>query len=73
MKDSLKYVALITQVGLTILITVFFFTVLGVYLDRWLNTKAIFTVVFVIVGCFSGLYVGVQLVQSALPNDSERK
>lgn len=73
MKESLKYLALISQVGLTILFTVSFFTILGVYLDRWLNTKAIFTLLFVLIGCFGAIWLVVRLILGTLPQDSERK
>lgn len=73
MKESLKYIALLTQVGLTILFIVSFFVVLGVYLDRWLNTKALFTLLFVLVGCFASIWVAVKLILGTMPKDSEPK
>lgn len=73
MKESLKYLSLITQVGLTITFTVSFFTILGVYLDRLLKTKAIFTLIFVLIGCFSAIWSVYKLIQKILPVDSEPK
>ncbi|HBG00711.1 MAG TPA: F0F1 ATPase subunit [Firmicutes bacterium] len=73
MKDTFKYLTLLTQVGLTITFTVFFFTILGVYLDRWLGTRAIFTLVFVLLGCIAGIWAGIKLILSTLPKDSEPK
>lgn len=73
MKESLKYLSLISQVGLTIVLMVFLFTIFGVYLDRWLNTKALFTLVFVLLGCFSALWSAIKLILKTLPKDSEPK
>lgn len=38
MKDSLKYLALVTQVGVTVIVSVGLCTALGLYLDRLLET-----------------------------------
>ena len=46
MKDSLKYLALVTQVGVTVIVSVGLCTALGLYLDRLLETGAIFTLFF---------------------------
>ncbi len=73
MKDGLKYLALVTQVGLTLVFVVALFTILGVYLDRWLGTRAIFTLLFVLVGCVSAIWTAVKLILNTLPKDSEPK
>ncbi len=73
MKDSLKYLSLITQVGLTLLFSVSICTIFGVYLDRWLGTKAIFTLSFVLIGCITALWTAVRLILNLLPKDSEPK
>lgn len=73
MKDGLKHLALISQVGLTILFTIFLFTILGVYLDRYLKTGGLLTVVFVLIGCISGLGAAIKTILKSLPPDSEPK
>ena len=73
MKDGLKFLALVTQVGLTLVFVVALFTILGVYLDRWLGTRAIFTLLFVLVGCVSAIWTAVKLILNTLPKDSEPK
>ena len=73
MKDSLKYLALVTQVGLTLLISVSIFTISGVYLDRLLGTKGILTLLFVLVGCFAAIWAAIKLILNTLPKDSEPK
>lgn len=73
MKDSLKYLALVTQVGLSLLFCVFFFTILGIYLDRWLGTRAVFTLVFVLLGSIAAIWLAIKLILDTLPKDSEPK
>lgn len=73
MKDSLKYIALVTQVGLTIVISVSFFTIFGVYLDRWLGTRAIFTLLFVLLGSVAAIWAAIRLILDTLRKDSEPK
>jgi len=73
MKDSLKYLVLVTQVGLTLLVCVSFFTILGVYLDRWLGTGAVFTLVSVLLGGVAAIWSAIKLILHTLPKDSEPK
>lgn len=73
MKESFKFLGLISQVGLSILFSVSIFTILGVYLDRWLKTKGLFTIFFLLIGCFSSLWSAYQLIIKSLPKDSEPK
>lgn len=73
MKNSLKYFSLITQVGLTILFVISFFTIFGVYLDRKLKTNSIFTLIFVLLGCFAAMWTTYQVIIKALAADSEQK
>jgi F0F1-type ATP synthase assembly protein I len=73
MKDSLKYLALVTQVGLTLLFCVSIFTFFGVYLDRLLGTKGVFTLLLVLVGCVAAIWTAIKLILNTLPKDSEPK
>lgn len=73
MKGNFKYLSLITQVGLSVVVTVLVFTLLGVYLDRHFHTQGILILVFVLLGSFSGLWSAYQLILKASSQDSERK
>lgn len=56
----LKYVSLITQVGLLMLIPVVGCMLLGIYLDNRFNTGVIFLIIFTLLGilaAFRNLYV----------------
>lgn len=73
MKGSLKYLSLITQVGLSITVSVAIFTFLGVYLDRLLGTRAVFTVILIFLGCASALWSTYKLIQETVRIDSEHE
>lgn len=73
MKNSLKYLSLITQVGVSIIANVAIFTGLGLYLDRQLKTRAVFTLVFLLLGCISALWTTYKLIADTERVNSERK
>ncbi len=73
MKNSLKYISLVTQVGVTVAVSVGLFTALGLYIDRLLKTRAIFTLVCLLIGCFTSIWSAYKLIVNALPSNSERK
>ena len=72
MRGSLKYLGLITQIGLTVAITVLITTAIGVYLDRRFHTTAVFTLVFIAIGSVSGIWSAYKLVQKISSDDLER-
>lgn len=62
-KDSAwKYLGLVTQIGLTMVFAVLIGTAIGLYLDRKLGTKIIFTLIFIFVGAASGLWSAYQQI-----------
>jgi predicted F0F1-ATPase subunit len=72
MKGSLKFLGLITQIGITVVITVLITTAIGVYLDRRFKTNAIFTLVFIVIGSVSGIWSAYKLIQEISSDDLER-
>lgn len=49
-----KNFALVTQIGVTIVVTIILTLLVGKKLDDWLGTKILFTIVFLILGIASG-------------------
>lgn len=72
MKGNLKYLALITQIGLSITVSVAIFTFLGIYLDRLAGTRGILTVVFILLGCASALWSTYKVIQDTFRSNSGR-
>lgn len=45
---------MVSQLGLTMVGCIGFCFFIGLYLDRWLGTKGIFTIIFILLGVFGG-------------------
>lgn len=53
-RDSVEYLALVTQIGLTMAGSIGLCFAVGYYLDRWLGTSGILLVVFILLGVVGG-------------------
>lgn len=45
---------LVSQLGLTMVGSILFCFLIGLYLDRWLGTRGLFIVIFILLGVFGG-------------------
>lgn len=55
-RDSVEYLALVSQLGLTMAGSIGLCFAIGYYLDRWLGTKGLLLVVFILLGVAGGGY-----------------
>jgi len=53
-RDSIEYLALVSQVGLTMAGSICLCFAIGYFLDRWLGTRGIFLVIFILLGVIGG-------------------
>ena len=53
-RDSLKALAMLTQMGITMIVPIGLGLFLGAFLDRKLNTAPIFLIVFILLGIAAG-------------------
>lgn len=53
-RDTIEYLALVTQVGLTMAGSIALCFMIGYFLDKWLGTRGLFLVVFIILGIVGG-------------------
>ncbi|MEJ5365941.1 MAG: AtpZ/AtpI family protein [Desulfosoma sp.] len=53
-RDTVEYLALVTQVGLTMAGSIAFCFMIGRYLDKWLGTRGVFLVIFIVLGIIGG-------------------
>jgi len=67
----MEYVILVTQVGLTVVGSILFCFAIGYYLDKWLNTKPIFTAIFIILGIIGGGYTAYRQI-TQIEEDGKR-
>lgn len=67
-RDFVEYLALVSQVGLTMAGSIVFCFMVGYLLDKWLHTRGIFLVIFILLGIAGGAYTVYRQI-TELPKD----
>lgn len=52
---AMKWMTLISQIGITMVANIMVGLFIGKYLDQWLHTSPLFLLLFVFIGFFSGI------------------
>ena len=60
------------QVGLTMAGSILFCLAVGYYLDKWLNTKPIFIIIFILLGIVGGGVTVYRQIMEATKKDEKR-
>jgi len=74
-KEHAKWIdstALVMQVGLTMAGSILFCLVIGYYLDKWLSTKPIFIIVFILLGIAGGGVTVYRQIMDAIEQDGKK-
>lgn len=53
--QAMKWMTLLSQIGITMVANIFVSLFIGKYLDQWLNTSPLFLLLFMVIGVFSGI------------------
>ena len=53
-RDFVEYLALVSQVGLTMAGSIVFCFMIGYFLDKWLHTRGLLLIVFILLGILGG-------------------
>ena len=61
-----KYLSLLTQIGLLMVINILIFLGLGVWLDKIFKTNGIFLIVLLLIGIISGFYSVYKVINESL-------
>ena len=69
----LDHIAIVTQVGLTIAGSILFCLLIGYYLDKWLGTKPLFILVFILLGIAGGGYTAYRQIMEVTEQDGEHR
>jgi ATP synthase protein I len=73
-RDSMEHLALVSQVGLTMAGSIGLCFAIGYFLDKWLGTRGIFLVIFIILGVIGGgVTVYRQIMKVTEPGDQDEK
>ena len=65
--------AFVLQIGLTMAGSIFFCFFVGLYLDKWLGTKGIFLILFILFGVVGGAYTAYRQIQETIEKDQKRE
>ena len=52
---AMKWMTLMSQVGITMVANIMVGLFIGKYLDQWLHTSSLFLLLFIFIGFFSGI------------------
>lgn len=55
-KNTFKYLALITQVGINSITPVVLGLFMGSKIDKWLKTRGVFSLIFLVLGAMTAVY-----------------
>ena len=69
----LRELSLISQLGITMVTSIACFFVAGFFLDRWLNTKPFFSLIFMIMGIASGGYLMYKQIMEVIAKSETEK
>ena len=72
-KAWVENIALVTQLGLTMAGCILFCFAIGYYLDKWLGTKGLFIVVFLLLGIAGGGYTAYRQIMEATKDNRKNK
>jgi ATP synthase protein I len=75
-KDWAVHLQIVMQLGLTMAGSIVFCFFVGRYLDRWLGTKGIMVVIFIVLGVIGGGITAYRQIQDTLSSetrDSDKK
>jgi ATP synthase protein I len=72
-KKQIGPAILVTQLGLSMALSILFCFAIGYYLDKWLNTKGLFILIFIILGVLGGGYNAYRLIMETMNLDEKNK
>ncbi len=75
-RDTFEQLTLVMQLGLTMAGSILFCFAVGYYLDKWLGTKGIFLVIFILLGIAGGgytVYREVNKLNEKTPEDKKEE
>lgn len=53
--QAMKWMTLLSQIGITMIANILVALFIGKYLDQWLNTSPLFLLLFMVIGVLSGI------------------
>ncbi len=70
--ELLKYISLVTQLGLTVISSILIFLVGALYLEKKFQTDGILILVGVLIGAVAGVFAAYKLLKKILEKDDKK-
>ncbi|MDA3812666.1 MAG: AtpZ/AtpI family protein [Candidatus Cloacimonetes bacterium] len=67
--ELLKYISLVTQLGLTVIGSILIFLVGALYLEKKFQTEGVLILVGVLIGVVAGVFAAYRLLKKSLENE----
>jgi ATP synthase protein I len=68
-----KHLALVTQLGLTMAGSILLCFAIGYFLDKWLHTKVLFVIMFVVLGIAGGAVTVYRQIMDTMEQNNKEK
>lgn len=69
----MRELSLVSQLGITMVMSIACFFAAGYFLDKWLNTKPIFSLIFILMGVASGGYLIYKQIMEVIAKSQDQK
>ena len=66
-------IALVSQLGLTVVLSILACFAIGYFLDKWLNTKGIFITIFILLGVAGGGFTAYRQIMDTVKQGETKK
>lgn len=69
----MRELSLVSQLGITMVMSIACFFVAGFFLDKWLNTKPVFSLIFILMGIAGGGYLIYKQIMEVIAKSNAQK
>lgn len=69
----MRELTLVSQLGITMVMSIVCFFAVGFFLDKWLNTKPIFSLIFILLGIGGGGYLIYKQIMEVIAKSQTKK
>jgi len=70
--ELLKYISLITQLGLTVISSILILLVVSIYLEKKLQTNGIIILIGILIGTVVGVFSAYKLLKKSIEKDNKK-
>lgn len=69
----MRELSLVSQLGITMVMSIVCFFAAGFFIDKWLNTKPVFSLIFILLGIIGGGYLIYKQIMDVIAKSQTKK